>query len=104
MPYAARGGGFGIVGSTERVTALGGTLHTGPRKNPRLGGHGPPPHRGTSGLIRSRSFGPSGASIGAASLMGKAPDGTGQDAACSTGRAGASCADRHFGYQLRSVM
>ncbi|MFD5228711.1 sensor histidine kinase [Streptomyces qaidamensis] len=33
MPYAARGGGFGIVGLTERVTALGGTLHTGPRKN-----------------------------------------------------------------------
>ena len=31
MPYAARGGGFGIVGLTERVTALGGTLHTGPR-------------------------------------------------------------------------
>ncbi len=33
MPYAARGGGFGIVGLTERVTALGGTLHTGPRKD-----------------------------------------------------------------------
>ncbi|WP_420918279.1 sensor histidine kinase [Streptomyces caniscabiei] len=31
LPYAARGGGFGIVGLTERVTALGGTLHTGPR-------------------------------------------------------------------------
>ncbi|MET8978148.1 histidine kinase [Streptomyces sp. NPDC004539] len=31
MPYAARGGGFGIVGLTERVTALGGTLHAGPR-------------------------------------------------------------------------
>ena len=31
VPYAARGGGFGIVGLTERVTALGGTLHTGPR-------------------------------------------------------------------------
>ncbi|MFJ9736522.1 sensor histidine kinase [Streptomyces sp. NPDC101166] len=33
MPYAARGGGFGIVGLTERVTALGGTLHTSPRKD-----------------------------------------------------------------------
>ncbi|WP_307059930.1 sensor histidine kinase [Streptomyces achromogenes] len=33
MPYAARGGGFGIVGLTERVTALGGTLHAGPREN-----------------------------------------------------------------------
>ncbi|MDX3515583.1 hypothetical protein PV755_42890 [Streptomyces caniscabiei] len=33
MPYAARGGGFGIVGLTERVTALGGTLHTSHRKN-----------------------------------------------------------------------
>ncbi|MEU3785043.1 histidine kinase [Streptomyces sp900129855] len=33
MPYAARGGGFGIVGLAERVTALGGTLHTGPRKD-----------------------------------------------------------------------
>jgi signal transduction histidine kinase len=33
MPYAARGGGFGIVGLTERVTALGGTLHSGPRKD-----------------------------------------------------------------------
>jgi hypothetical protein len=33
MPYAARGGGFGIVGLTERVTALDGTLHTGPRKD-----------------------------------------------------------------------
>jgi signal transduction histidine kinase len=31
MPYAARGGGFGIVGLTERVTALGGELTTGPR-------------------------------------------------------------------------
>ncbi|NUP17591.1 MAG: sensor histidine kinase [Streptomyces sp.] len=31
LPYAARGGGFGIVGLTERVIALGGTLHTGPR-------------------------------------------------------------------------
>jgi signal transduction histidine kinase len=31
LPYAARGGGFGIIGLTERVTALGGTLHTGPR-------------------------------------------------------------------------
>ncbi|WP_443080289.1 sensor histidine kinase [Streptomyces sp. SP18BB07] len=33
MPYAARGGGFGIVGLTERVTALGGTLRTGPRQD-----------------------------------------------------------------------
>jgi signal transduction histidine kinase len=31
IPHAARGGGFGIVGLTERVTALGGELHTGPR-------------------------------------------------------------------------
>lgn len=33
MPYTARGGGFGIVGLTERVTALGGTLRTGPRQD-----------------------------------------------------------------------
>ncbi len=33
LPYAARGGGFGFVGLTERVTALDGTLHTGPRKD-----------------------------------------------------------------------
>ena len=33
MPYAARGGGFGIVGLTERVTALGGELRTGPRQD-----------------------------------------------------------------------
>ncbi|MFH8659389.1 sensor histidine kinase [Streptomyces afghaniensis] len=33
MPYAARGGGFGIVGLTERVTALGGELRTGPRED-----------------------------------------------------------------------
>ncbi|MDX2546819.1 sensor histidine kinase [Streptomyces sp. WI04-05B] len=33
IPYAARGGGFGIVGLTERVTALGGTLRTGPHKD-----------------------------------------------------------------------
>ncbi|MGP4050661.1 sensor histidine kinase [Streptomyces sp. 2A115] len=31
MPHAARGGGFGLVGLTERVTALGGELRTGPR-------------------------------------------------------------------------
>lgn len=31
MPHAARGGGFGIVGLSERVTALGGDLRTGPR-------------------------------------------------------------------------
>ncbi|WP_045559634.1 ATP-binding protein [Streptomyces sp. FxanaA7] len=33
MPHAARGGGYGIVGLAERVTALGGTLHTGPRED-----------------------------------------------------------------------
>ncbi|MER5217112.1 sensor histidine kinase [Streptomyces sp. NPDC002838] len=31
IPHAARGGGFGLVGLTERVTALGGELRTGPR-------------------------------------------------------------------------
>ncbi len=31
LPAAARGGGFGLVGLTERVTALGGELRTGPR-------------------------------------------------------------------------
>ncbi len=31
LPDSARGGGFGLVGLTERVTALGGELHTGPR-------------------------------------------------------------------------
>lgn len=31
LPAAARGGGFGLVGLTERVTALGGELHTGPK-------------------------------------------------------------------------
>ncbi|MGW0824633.1 sensor histidine kinase [Streptomyces sp. NPDC002845] len=35
LPEAARGGGFGLVGLTERVTALGGHLRTGPRP-----GHG----------------------------------------------------------------
>ncbi|NEC88493.1 sensor histidine kinase [Streptomyces sp. SID12501] len=30
LPQAARGGGFGLVGLTERVTALGGALRTGP--------------------------------------------------------------------------
>ncbi|WTJ96712.1 sensor histidine kinase [Streptomyces sp. NBC_01537] len=30
LPQAARGGGFGLVGLTERVTALGGELLTGP--------------------------------------------------------------------------
>ena len=31
LPDAARGGGFGLVGLKERVTALGGELHAGPR-------------------------------------------------------------------------
>lgn len=31
LPHAARGGGFGLVGLTERVTALGGELRGGPR-------------------------------------------------------------------------
>ncbi|MFC8146051.1 sensor histidine kinase [Streptomyces paradoxus] len=31
LPEAAHGGGFGIVGLTERVTALGGDLRAGPR-------------------------------------------------------------------------
>jgi signal transduction histidine kinase len=31
MPHAARGGGFGVVGLTERVSALGGEIHAGPR-------------------------------------------------------------------------
>ena len=35
LPPAAHGGGFGLVGLTERVTALGGELHAGPRE-----GHG----------------------------------------------------------------
>ncbi|MGV4985893.1 sensor histidine kinase [Streptomyces sp. NRAIS4] len=35
LPDAAHGGGFGLVGLAERVTALGGTLHAGPRT-----GHG----------------------------------------------------------------
>lgn len=35
LPDAARGGGFGLVGLKERVTALGGELHAGP-----LPGHG----------------------------------------------------------------
>lgn len=33
MPHAARGGGFGIVGLTERVTALGGELRAGPHED-----------------------------------------------------------------------
>ncbi|MFJ4283932.1 hypothetical protein [Streptomyces massasporeus] len=33
MQDTARGGGFGIAGPTERVTALGGTLRTGPRED-----------------------------------------------------------------------
>ncbi|KOG37277.1 histidine kinase [Streptomyces resistomycificus] len=35
LPPAARGGGFGLVGLTERVTALGGELRTGPRSDCR---------------------------------------------------------------------
>jgi signal transduction histidine kinase len=35
LPAAAHGGGFGLVGLKERVTALGGELHTGPKN-----GHG----------------------------------------------------------------
>lgn len=35
LPAAAHGGGFGLVGLSERVTALGGELHAGPRT-----GHG----------------------------------------------------------------
>lgn len=35
LPKAARGGGFGLVGLTERVTALGGELRTGPRSDHR---------------------------------------------------------------------
>ncbi|WP_412180579.1 sensor histidine kinase [Streptomyces sp. ADMS] len=35
LPQAARGGGFGLVGLTERVTALGGELRTGPRSERR---------------------------------------------------------------------
>lgn len=31
LPHRARGGGFGLVGLTERVTALGGDLHAGRR-------------------------------------------------------------------------
>jgi signal transduction histidine kinase len=35
LPEAARGGGSGLVGLTERVTALGGRIHARPRE------HGP---------------------------------------------------------------
>jgi len=31
LPLAVRGGGFGLVGLAERVTALGGEPRTGPR-------------------------------------------------------------------------
>jgi signal transduction histidine kinase len=37
LPEAAHGGGFGLVGLTERVTALGGDLHAGPRGGPAGG-------------------------------------------------------------------
>jgi signal transduction histidine kinase len=33
LPEAARGGGFGLVGLTERVTALGGRIQARPREN-----------------------------------------------------------------------
>ncbi|MCX4763608.1 histidine kinase [Streptomyces sp. NBC_01275] len=36
LPAEAHGGGFGLVGLTERVTALGGELHAGPTRT----GHG----------------------------------------------------------------
>ncbi|MFI1707769.1 sensor histidine kinase [Streptomyces griseoruber] len=37
LPPAAHGGGFGLVGLTERVTALGGELRAGPREGERAG-------------------------------------------------------------------
>ncbi|MFC9683176.1 sensor histidine kinase [Streptomyces sp. NPDC056948] len=37
LPEAAHGGGFGLVGLTERVTALGGELRAGPGEDPAPG-------------------------------------------------------------------
>ncbi|MFJ5303467.1 sensor histidine kinase [Streptomyces sp. NPDC088350] len=37
LPPAAHGGGFGLVGLTERVTALGGELRAGPREGEGVG-------------------------------------------------------------------
>ncbi len=59
FPEAAHGGGFGIVGLTERVAALGGGLHAGPR----------------AGGVPGRDVGaaPSGAALGTARLLVPGP-------------------------------